>query len=75
MLFSRLPRRQWPPVFKYYRDVAQLVEYTSGGRVVARSSRVIPTLYNKTLDFSRVFCLSEPFLNCFWVVLMYCKLL
>ena len=25
------------------RDVAQVVEYTSGGRVVARSNRVIPT--------------------------------
>jgi hypothetical protein len=44
MLFSRPPRRQRPSVFKYYRDVAQLVEYTSGGRVVARSSRVIPTI-------------------------------
>ena len=29
--------------FFYYRDVAQLVEYTSGGRVVAGSSPVIPT--------------------------------
>ncbi len=26
-----------------FRDVAQLVEYTSGGRVVAGSSPVIPT--------------------------------
>ena len=50
MLFSRPPRRQRSSVFNYYRDVAQLVEYTSGGRVVARSSRVIPT--NRIRGFS-----------------------
>ncbi len=44
MLFSRPRRRRWPSEFLVYRDVAQLVEYTSGGRVVARSSRVIPTI-------------------------------
>ena len=33
------------------RDVAQLVEYTSGGREVARSSRVIPTNWKRKLPF------------------------
>ena len=50
MLFSRPRRRQRPSFFIVYRDVAQLVEYTSGGRVVARSSRVIPT--NEIRGFS-----------------------
>lgn len=33
------------------RDVAQVVEYTSGGRVVAGSSPVIPTTKNGHLSY------------------------
>lgn len=42
LCYFRAFKARWGPFF-LFRDVAQLVEYTSGGRVVARSSRVIPT--------------------------------
>ena len=38
-----------------HRDVAQLVEYASGGRVVAGSSPVIPTLKETRSRVLRVF--------------------
>ena len=37
--------RPFGPQVKLNRDVAQVVEYTSGGRVVAGSSPVIPTIF------------------------------
>jgi hypothetical protein len=37
--------RPFGPRVKLNRDVAQVVEYTSGGRVVAGSSPVIPTIF------------------------------
>ena len=40
----------WNPKYliedSLYRGVAQLVEHTAGGRVVARSNRVAPTFYD-----------------------------
>ena len=36
------------------RDVAQLVEYASGGREVAGSSPVIPTLKTQLLSFKAI---------------------
>ena len=36
------------------RDVAQLVEYASGGREVAGSSPVIPTLKTQLLNFKAI---------------------
>ncbi len=36
------------------RGVAQLVEHTAGGRVVARSTRVAPTRWKKSLLKNKV---------------------
>ena len=56
---------------QFQRDVAQLVEYTSGGRVVAGSSPVIPTTKNPKRKlwvlFYYFFHLLEwiyPYFNC-----------
>lgn len=50
-------------LFKYVRDLAQLVAHTSGGREVAGSSPVIPTLYRElvTVGYQFFFFLvSKP---------------
>ena len=39
-----------------YRDLAQLVAHTSGGREVAGSSPVIPTESERIVRFARSFC-------------------
>ena len=49
--------RKTPTFAPLHRDVAQLVEYASGGRVVAGSGPVIPTKATKLVAF---FCLQQP---------------
>ena len=52
-------RRQFALYLRPTRDVAQVVEYTSGGRVVAGSSPVIPTDNSKGFQFIGSLCCVE----------------